>query len=241
MNILVTVCARGGSKGIKGKNIKPLAGKPLIAHSIETAKKWGLARHIVCSTDSEEIAEVAKRYGAEVPFMRPDELATDMAGKVDVIRHAWKESEKAFNETFDVVVDLDVTNPIRSVDDLNGCLEAFRKQKPDVLFSVVKARKSPYFNMVELSEDGSATLCKAPEQNYLRRQDVPAVYSLNSCIYLYNPVFLKDEQNNSVFSGKTAVYEMSELSSHEVDRVQDFEYVDYLMSKLKAQGGKNGI
>ena len=120
MNILVTIAGRGGSKGVPDKNIRPLAGKPLIAHSIEQAKKWGRAKHIVVSSDSQKIIEVAKKYGALAPFVRPNELAGDTADKLSVIRHALEESEKKYETKYDLVVDMDITAPLRKKNDLEN-------------------------------------------------------------------------------------------------------------------------
>ena len=117
-NLLITICARGGSKGVKGKNTRSLVGKPLICYTIKQAKEWGRGKHIVVSTDSEEIAQVAKEFGVEVPFIRPAELATDISGKISAIRHAFIASEKIYREKYDMVMDLDVTSPIRKVSDL---------------------------------------------------------------------------------------------------------------------------
>ena len=122
-NILCTICARGGSKGVKNKNIKELKGKPLIAYTIEQAKASGLFEHIVISTDSDDIANVAKEYGAEVFFKRSEEMASDTAGKLDVIKDAFEKSEKYYNKTFDYLIDLDATAPLRIVEDIINSLK----------------------------------------------------------------------------------------------------------------------
>ncbi|MCX6709507.1 MAG: acylneuraminate cytidylyltransferase family protein [Candidatus Woesearchaeota archaeon] len=232
MNILITICARGGSKGVKGKNFRKIAGKPLMAYTIETAKKWGKAKRIVCSTDSQKIADIAKKYGAETPFMRPDYLATDTAGKVPVIRHALIESEKIFGERFDIIVDLDVTSPVRTVKDLDKAFKIFMEKKPDVLFSVVKARKNPYFNMIELNKEGFAELSKKLERNILRRQDAPKVYEANASIYFYSRDFLLNEKYNTILSSKRAmVYVMDSANSIDIDNELDFRFIEFLLNK----------
>lgn len=234
MNILITICARGGSKGVKDKNIREINGKPLIVHTIEQALSWKRATRIVCSTDSEKIAVIAKEHGAEVPFMRSPELASDDAGKIDVIRHAMQQSEKIFGETYDIIVDLDVTNPLRTTEDLNGCLQVFEKKKPDLLFTVVEARKNPYFNMVELNEEGFAQLSKQPTQKFLSRQSAPKVYDMNTSIYLYSKHFLNDETKRSVFSAdKAAIYVMNERSAFDIDSERDFSYIEFLMKQQR--------
>jgi CMP-N,N'-diacetyllegionaminic acid synthase len=234
MNILLTICARGGSKGVKNKNIKELAGKPLMYYTIKVAKEWDLANKIICSTDSDEIAEVAKEYGVDVPFKRPEILATDTSGKVPVIRHALIEAEKTYGKEFDIVVDLDVTSPLRTVTDLNNALNQFIKQDAEVLFSVVDARKNPYFNMIELNGDGYATISKKLDHNILRRQDAPEVYEANASIYFYKRSFLLNEDNGTVLSSKRAViFKMEDSKSIDVDTEMDFKFIEFLI--------KNGV
>jgi len=232
MNILVTICARGGSKGVKNKNIRELDGKPLIYYTIEAAKKWGKATRIVCSTDSQQIAEVAKECGAEVPFMRPPELATDSAGKVPVIRHALLECQRIYGEKYDLVVDLDVTSPIRTSKDLDGCLKLYEEFHPDVVFSVLDARRNPYFNMVEtIDKDGFAVLCKDAGK-VLRRQDAPKVYDMNASIYFYNPEFLLSSEDVSIHSAKKKmVYVMQETSAMDIDSELDFKIMEILLKE----------
>ena len=126
MKILLTICARKGSKGVKNKNIRFLLGKPLIAYSIDQALNWGRASHVVVSTDSKEIAEIAKSFGAEVPFIRPANLAQDRSPKLPVLRHALLECERIFQQKYDIIVDLDPTSPLRTSNDIEGCYSIFR-------------------------------------------------------------------------------------------------------------------
>lgn len=231
MKILCTICARAGSKGVKNKNIRLLLGKPLIAYTIEQALRWGRARRVVVSTDSPKIAEVAGRFGAEVPFMRPAMLATDSAAKLPAIRHAATECEKIFRERYDAVVDLDATSPLRRAEDLNNCLNIFRKKKPKVLFSVVKARRNPYFNMVEIGSNGFAGLCKKPAKDIASRQAAPAVYDMNASIYFYSRDFLFKGRSLLPFSDRTAVYVMDEISAFDIDSETDFRFIEFLMKE----------
>lgn len=230
MKILATVCARGGSKGVKNKNIKSLLGKPLIYYTIDLLKRWNKSNHIVCSTDSKQIAKVAKKCGALVPFMRPAELATDTAGKVGVIRHALQFCEDLYKIKYDAIIDLDVTAPIRKIKDVNGAFNKFKKYHPDIVYSVVKARKNPYFNMVEqIDKKGYVKLCKKLKTNVLSRQAAPIVYEMNASIYVYDRDFLL--RANSVHDGKAIAYEMDELSSFDVDKEIDFEFLKFLFKK----------
>jgi N-acylneuraminate cytidylyltransferase/CMP-N,N'-diacetyllegionaminic acid synthase len=228
MKILGTICARGGSKGVKDKNIRELAGKPLIAHTIEYFKKWGKANRIVCSTDSEKIANIARQFGAEIPCMRPKELATDNAFKLHVIQHIVKFCEEQDGK-YDIIVDLDPTAPLRKQKFLDEALKKFLESNANNLYSVCKARKNPYFNMVELDENGYAHLCK--KSNVVRRQDAATVYELNASIYIYNRDFLL--HTNTLHSDKTIIYEMPDITSIDIDSELDFLFVEFLL--------KNGV
>ncbi len=231
-NILITICARGGSKGVKDKNIRELSGKPLISFTIETAKRWGKAKRIICSTDSNRIADTALKHGAEVPFIRPVELATDTIGKVPVIRHALRSCEKKYGETYDIIIDLDVTSPVRTIEDLNKCMKTFLEKQADVLFSVVEARKNPYFNMVELNKEGYAEVSKKPAEGVFRRQDAPKTYDLNASIYFFDRKFLLDEKNDSVLSSKkTAIHIMDQISAVDIDNELDFKFIEFLTER----------
>lgn len=228
--VLVTICARGGSKGVKGKNIRDLAGHPLIYYTIRQATNWGKATRIVVSTDSDQIAQIAVKCGAEVPFIRPSKLATDTAPKGYVIRHALVSSEIIYSEKYDVVMDLDVTSPIRKVDDLENAYKIFLKEKPKTLFSVVRARRNPYFNMVELNKDKRVTLVKQ-DRNITCRQEAPPVYDMNASIYIYDRDFLWSDTVGSPFTNNTVVYEMDDLSAIDIDTEADFKYIEYLVKE----------
>jgi len=229
LNVLCTICARGGSKGVVNKNIKSLCGKPLIAHSIEQLTAWNhRPKKIIVSTDSKEIADVAIKFGADVPFFRPDYLATDAAPKIPVIRHAWQETEKIYNEKYDLVIDIDPTAPVRKLSDIDNVIEVYKKKHAWNVFSVVKARKNPYFNMVELTGDGVAQISKKMVSSIARRQDAPAVYDMNASIYLYSREFLCRDDLVSHFTEKTYVYEMDDISAFDIDREIDFKFIEFL-------------
>lgn len=231
MSILVTICARGGSKGVKDKNIRLLAGKPLIAHTIDQAKLWGKADAIVCSTDSKKIQEIAREYGALVLFTRPPELSTDAAAKLPVIRHALQESERILGRTFDIVLDLDVTNPIRTAKDIDAALNIFLEKNCPVLYSVVESKKNPYFNMFEINKQGYATVCKKSTQEIFRRQDAPPVYIVNANIYYYKRSFVLNPSSSLLFEEKVAAYMMSEYSAIDIDSETDFKIVELLIKE----------
>ena len=150
---------RGGSKGVPKKNLRVLYGKPLMAYTIEQALGSKMFEHVVVSTDSDEIVETAKSFGAEAWFKRPVELATDESPKLPVIRHAFLEAEKHYGQQFDVLVDLDATSPLRKVEDITRAYRQFVKEDADILITACPARKNPYFNMVEIT-NGSVNLVK---------------------------------------------------------------------------------
>jgi len=232
VNILLTIAARGGSKGFKDKNIKPLLGIPLISHTIRQAIKWGKATDIICSTDSAEIAGIAKAEGIKVPFMRRKELATDSMGKIPVLRDALTKAEEVFGKKYEVIVDLDATAPLRRIADIEGCLKMFLEKRPKTLFSVTPSHRNPYFNMVELKNDGYIKLVRqADSSNIVRRQSAPVVYDMNASIYVYERDYLLDENSATAISDKSMCYVMPELSRLDIDCEEDFKIVEFLLKE----------
>lgn len=227
MNILLTICARKGSKRVKNKNLKMISGKPLIAHTIETALEWGRADKVIVSTDSDEIASISKDYGANVPFIRPENLATDSAPKIPVIRHAVDFMEKLENKNYDLIVDLDPTSPLRTVEDIENSYKIMIEEKPVNLFSVTVARKNPYFNMVELDKEGFAHLSKELNDPVFRMQDTPVVYEMNASIYMYWKKYLSEME--SPITDKSRIYVMPSERSIDIDSETDFKMVEWLM------------
>ncbi|MFX4235816.1 cytidylyltransferase domain-containing protein [Aliarcobacter butzleri] len=228
-NILCTICARGGSKGVKNKNIKELNGKPLIAYTIEQAKASGLFEHIVISTDSDDIANIAKQYGAEVFFKRSSEMASDTAGKLDVIKDAFGRSEKYYNKTFDYLIDLDATAPLRIVEDIINSFKQFKENDNDNLITAMPSRRSPYFNLVEQDKDGKVYLSKKLDSAVVRRQDAPKSYDMNASIYIWKRDIILNE--NSIFLEKTGLYVMPEERSIDIDNELDFKFVEFFMKE----------
>lgn len=227
-NILITICARGGSKGIKGKNIRLLNGKPLIYYTIKQALNWGKASHLIVTTDSKEIAQIALDFGAEVPFMRPKNLATDTSPTLPVLTHALLESEKIYKTKFNVVIDLPVTAPIRSVKDLENSYKLFKKKNPKNLVTVTPSHRNPYFNMLEVEKNGRVKYSKAG--NFTRRQDAPEVYDMNNSIYIYNSDYLRDEKAKlDKISDDTIAYIMDPTTSIDIDTETDFKILESLL------------
>ena len=229
--ILVLIAARGGSKGVKGKNIRSLSGKPLIQYTIKQALEWGKGDHVVVSTDSVEIARIAKNAGAEVPFLRPPEFATDEAAKAPALRHAVIECESTFRVQYRIIFDLDVTAPIRTIQDLDNCLELFQKHQPKTLVSAVEARKNPYFNLVRVTNDGKVDICIKLDKPFVRRQDAPAVYALNGSIYVYQRDYVVNPTNHLPLTDDTRMYVMPDFSGVDIDKEIDFKFIEFLLKE----------
>jgi N-acylneuraminate cytidylyltransferase/CMP-N,N'-diacetyllegionaminic acid synthase len=225
--VLCTICARGGSKGVPDKNIREVGSKPLIAHTIEHALDWDRQSDVIVSTDSDRIAAVARMHGAAVPFIRPDELATDTAAKLPVIKHAVTECEREFDSTYDYVVDLDATAPLRTVEDIENCFETVINTDAHNAYTVTEADKNPYFNMVEVDDDGYASLSKTTDTAITRRQDTPTVYEMNASIYVFERDFLME--TGSVHGDRTRIAEMPPERSIDIDRPIDLAFVEFLL------------
>lgn len=181
---LYIIPARGGSKGIPRKNIKQLGGKPLIAYSIEVAKELATNSHICLSTDDDEIAEVARSYGLDVPYMRPDHLATDTTGSREVIIDAMDDWQRR-GIMFDKVVLLQPTSPFRTADDVRHCIDLYTPDI-DMVVSVIKASCNPYYNCFETDSNGHLHISKG-DGRLTRRQDAPDVWQYNGAVYVINP------------------------------------------------------
>ncbi len=181
MRTLFLITARGGSKGIPGKNIKPLGGKPLVCHSIDQARLFADDRDICLSTDSEEIAATARAYGLEVPFMRPAELATDSAGSYGVIMHAL-DFYSQLGVEYDRVVLLQPTSPLRTREDIATAIDLWTPEV-DMVVSVTEAKANPYYDIFETNPEGFLHISKG-DGKYTRRQDAPKVWQYNGAVYV---------------------------------------------------------
>jgi len=229
MKRLCTICARGGSKGVKGKNIRLLLGKPLIVHSLEAAKASGLFDMIAVSSDSDDILDVARAEGCDYLIRRPSELATDLAGKLPAIRHCVAEVERLSGQRFDTLVDLDATSPLRIPQDIVNAVQLLEESGAEVVITAMPSRRSPYFNLVELNDDGFVRLSKPPEAPILRRQDAPQCFDMNASIYVWSHDAMF--AHNNIFEAATRLYVMPEERSIDIDSEMDFEFVQFFMSK----------
>ena len=220
---IATICARGGSRGVPRKNIRPLLGKPLIAYTIEQALAHTQIDRVFVSTDSAEIALVARAAGAEVPFQRPSELASHTAAKLPVIEHlvAWVVEHVG---PVARIVDLDPTSPLREACDIDACL-ALLDADTDAVISGYEADKNPYFNMVEASSDGTVKLVKTMPGGVVARQAAPSVYAMNASIYCWHHHSL----SKGLWQGLTRLHVMPRDRSIDIDDPIDFALVELLM------------
>lgn len=225
LRVVCIIPARAGSKGVPGKNVRLLGGKPLIAHSVEHARRSRYVDRIIVSTDGEDIAIAARAAGADVPFVRPNRLAGDAVGTIDVLLHAtqWLEEEDGY--PFDLLVLLHATAPLRTTEDVDACIDLLVTENADSVFSVVEAHNNPYFNMVELDASGVPHLVK--EASFLSRQEAPHVYAMNSSIYVWRRDTLVTMRR--VILPNSRVYEMPRERSIDIDEELDFRVAAMLL------------
>lgn len=227
ISILCTICARGGSKGVKNKNVRLVNGKPLIEHTINVAKACGLFSDIVVSTDCDDIAEASVKAGAQVLFKRPTNLASDKAAKLPVIRHAFTETERLLNRQYDILFDLDATSPLRILDDILGCYNMIISGEFRNIITASPARRSPYFNLIEVDDKGTPFVSKGSLAD--RRQDSPKCFDMNASIYVWTrESILYDDK---LFSDQTGLFVMPEERSLDIDTELDFSIVSALMEQ----------
>jgi CMP-N-acetylneuraminic acid synthetase len=229
MTVFAFIFARGGSKGLPGKNIRSLAGKPLIAWSIEHARAVKRISRIIVSTDSEEIAAVARDFGAEVPFMRPAELASDASPEWLAWRHALAFLKKSEGKLPDLMISVPTTAPLRLPVDLENCLDEFAKGDFDLVITVSDAHRNPWFNMVKENPDGTVGLVVAPTSAINRRQDAPTVFDMTTVAYVARPQFVM--QQMGAFSGRVSAVKIPLERAIDIDTLFDFELAEFLISR----------
>ncbi len=222
MKRLATICARGGSKGLPGKNIKMLCGYPLLVYSSSQAHQSGLFDKIIVSSDDDEILAVAKNFGLET-IKRPAALADDTASKIPTIVHAVKSAEAIHGVTFDTVVDLDVTSPLRLPEDIIGAVKLQEETGCSNVITGTPSHRSPWFNMVNENAQLIA------QSDIVRRQDCPPSYDMNASVYVWNrDKFLAEPR---LFYRDTKLYVMPKERSVDIDDEMDFKVVEMLMKK----------
>lgn len=224
MKTLVIIPARGGSKGIPYKNIKPLQGKPLIYYTIDAARHITDDAHICISTDDNKIIKTVEDYGLTVPFKRPDSLATDTAGTYEVLLHALNYYEQQ-GELIDVIILLQATSPFRTGKHIEEALKLYRFDI-DMIVSVKEADSNPYYICFEECKEGFLHISKG-DGNYTRRQDCPSVYEYNGAIYIINPASLKSMPLNKFT--KRVKYVMDREHSLDLDTMMDWHMAEYMI------------
>jgi N-acylneuraminate cytidylyltransferase len=219
------IFARGGSKGLPGKNIKPLAGKPLLQYSIDTALACPSIDKVFVSTDDKAIVQVAQQGGAIV-IDRPAELATDSSPEWLSWRHAIEWATEHYGE-FDGFVSLPATSPLRSVEDVEAAMKKRLEKEADICISVTPASRSPYFNMVKSDEQGFVELVNKPDADVTRRQDAPEVFDITTVVYAACPRFVLD--NYGLFSGKVTAIEVPKGRAVDIDDIYDFRLAEAIL------------
>ena len=227
--LIAYIFARGGSKGLPGKNIIPLAGKPMIGWTIEQARAVKRISRIVVSTDNTEIARIALEYGAEVPFMRPNHLASDTASEWDAWRHALNTMYNIEGALPDPFIALPVTSPLRLPKDIEACIDLYEKGDADMVITVTAHHRNPWFNMVRYREDNTLTPVNNPDHFLVRRQDAPEVYDMTTFAYVANPSHILSKYG--VFSGRVRAVEIPVERSIDIDTQHDFNLAEFLMLK----------
>ncbi len=226
MNSLVIIPARGGSKGIPHKNIKPLDGKPLIYYTIDVARAIVSDDNICVSTDDDEIIKCVEKYNLKVPFVRPAELATDTAGTYEVLLHALNFYEKQ-GKQFDNIILLQNTSPFRTAEDVKKSLTLY-SDDIDMVVSVKETSSNPYYNCFEEDDNGFLQISKG-NGLFTRRQDVPKAYEYNGAIYVINPKSLKEKPLGRFT--KRIKYVMDDLHSVDLDNMIDWKFAEFIIKE----------
>lgn len=235
MRLLFTVCGRAGSKGIKNKNFRMFIGKPLLLYTflaIEAYKKQHPENliEVALNTDSPEMIRIVKEsvtYSVIV-VERKSALAGDEVAKISVIADTLNEVERKMDTRFEMVIDCDITSPLRTVKDIEKVIKVKTSKDWDVVFSVVEARRNPYFNMVRLEADGRAVLVNS--SNYTARQQAPRIYDMNASLYAYSPEFLRS--GKKMFDGRCGVIQMMDTGILDLDHENDFELMQVIAKWL---------
>lgn len=221
--VLAIIPARGGSKGVPRKNIRLLAGKPLIAWTIEEAKKSKYIDRLIITSEDTEIIETAKMYDCDVPFVRPVEFAQDTTPGIDPILHALEQIEG-----YDYIVLLQPTSPFRLAEDIDGCIESLVETQSPACVSVTGAESSPYW-MYTMNEVGKMQPLILQEELTARRQELPVIYALNGAVYVAEVDWLKSSR--SFLTEDTVAFVMPGERSHDIDTGEDFLWCEWLMNR----------
>lgn len=225
--IYAWIFARGGSKGLPRKNILPLDGRPLIAHAIEIGLQSELIDTVFVSTDNDEIAEIARMHGATVPFIRPNDFATDQAPERLAWRHAVEWVRASNLPNMDVMVSLPATSPLRTLSEVNEGIDMFLSGEWDTVISVSHSCRHPSFNMVNIENDGSVELVNPPDQTMARRQDFKPIYDISTAFYVTAPNFVMS--TDSFWDGRVGAVEIPSEHAVDIDTDLDFKFTEFLL------------
>ena len=231
MSTIACIFARAGSKGLPNKNIQTFNGKPLISWAVELALEVKQINEVFVSTDSEEIAEIARMSGASIPFMRPSELATDTSPEWHSWQHFIKFLADKDGRLPEIFLSLPATSPLRSAIDIENCLNEFKKGRADFVVGITPSERNPYFNMVKKGEDNQVNLVIQQGEKYSRRQDTPEIFDLTTVCYVGKPSTILTK--NSIFEGKVAGVEIPRERAIDIDTELDFQIAEFLF-KSKA-------
>jgi N-acylneuraminate cytidylyltransferase len=228
MKVVAAVFARGGSRGVPGKNLRVVGGRPLVTRAIEQARAVGSVDRVILSTDSDTIAELGRAAGAEVPWLRPEHLATDQAREWDAWQHlvAWLDER---GETPDRLLVVPCTAPLRTVEDLERCVTASADPNVDVVITVTDAQRNPWFNMVTLDPGGVARLVIEPEQRIHRRQDAPQVFDVGTVAFVADPTFVREA--TSIYDGVVRAVHIPAERALDIDTELDLALADLALSR----------
>ena len=218
------IAARGGSKGVPGKNLKNIEGIPLITHTIQKALKSNIFSHVIVSTEDKKIAKIAKQSGAEVPFLRPKILARDNSTTIDVILHAIKKLEQ-MNYEFDVIANLDVTVPFLRMKDVKGAVELLNRKKCDAVFAVYNQHLNPYYNIVEKNSNGFLKIVKPLRNKPKSRQSSPIVYQMNGLHVIRKEIILKTK---TWYTSKVLPFEIPIETGLMIDTPYEFQIAKHM-------------
>lgn len=230
VTVIAAIFARGGSKGVPRKNVRPLAGVPLIGHAIRTARQVARVSRIIVSTDDDEIAATARTFGAEVPFMRPAHLATDTASEWLAWQHLVAQVGHGFGAADDdILLSVPTTSPLRDVVDVDACLDALIGSAADVAITMTPAARHPAFNMVTRGPDGTVTLAMQSDPPVVRRQDAPALYDITTVAYAARAPFVL--RSAGIFQGRVTASIVPPERSLDVDTEHDWAVAECLMTR----------
>lgn len=231
-SVVAFIFARGGSKGVPRKNIREMAGKPLIGWSIEHAKSVSRIKRVLVSTDDPEIASIARSFGAEIPFLRPPELARDESPEWMAWQHALEFLRQESGHLPMAMVSVPTTAPLRCPGDIEKCLDMFEGGSFDIVLTVSEARRNPYFNMVTRSTEGVVSVCIKNGDTPNRRQDTPEIFDVTTVAYVCDPLFVLNRR--SIFDGRVGAVVVPADRAIDIDTITDFEVAEFLLRrKLK--------